>query len=141
MDMISTKILKTSSPSPSSPLKYFYNTALSKGIVPDRLKFSLIQPLYKNGSKLDTTIYIPISLWAAVSKILEKAMQTRSSNNWTKFNIIRKEQYGYRTKLTTEYARYSLTNKILNAFNNKLMVRGIFWLRVGSQCKLWYPPV
>lgn len=63
--MISTKILKISSPSLNSPLKYFCNTALSKGILPDRLKFSLIQPLYKNGSKLDTTNYIPISLWAA----------------------------------------------------------------------------
>jgi len=53
-------------------------------------------------------------------------MQTRLSNNLTKFNIIRKEQFGFRTKLTTEYARYTLTNKILNAFNNKLMVGGIF---------------
>jgi hypothetical protein len=59
-------------------------------------------------------------------------MQTRLSNNLTKFNIIRKEQFGFRTKLSAEYTRYTLTNKILNAFNNKLMARGIFWLRVGS---------
>jgi len=60
MDVISTKLLKISSPSISSPLKYFCNTALSKGIFPDRQKFSLIQPLYKNGSKLDMT-YITLS--------------------------------------------------------------------------------
>jgi type I site-specific restriction-modification system R (restriction) subunit len=53
-------------------------------------------------------------------------MQTRLINNLTTFNIFRKEQFGFRTKLTAEYATYTLTNKILNAFNNKLMVGGIF---------------
>lgn len=59
MDMISTKILKISSPSITSPLKHFCNTALTKGIFPDRLKFSLREPLYKNGSKLDMKNYVP----------------------------------------------------------------------------------
>jgi hypothetical protein len=36
------------------------------------------------------------------------------------------EQFGFRRKLTTEKAIYNLTNKILNALNNKLTVTGIF---------------
>jgi hypothetical protein len=53
-------------------------------------------------------------------------LDSRIYGSLTKFNVIRKEQFGFRTKLTTEYAIYTLTNKILNAFNNKLMVGGIF---------------
>jgi hypothetical protein len=44
----------------------------------------------------------------------------------TKYSILSYEQYGLRTKLTTENATYKLTNEILNAMNNKLIVGGIF---------------
>jgi hypothetical protein len=40
--------------------------------------------------------------------------------------IFAKEQYGFRNKLSTEEASYTLTNEILTAFNNKQIVRGIF---------------
>jgi hypothetical protein len=67
MDMIFTKILKVSFPSVILLLKHFCNTALTNGIFRDRLKFSLIEPPYKNGSKIDmknyVPNYIPISLW------------------------------------------------------------------------------
>jgi hypothetical protein len=36
------------------------------------------------------------------------------------------EQYGFSTKSTTGKATYTLTNEILNALNNKLIVGGIF---------------
>jgi hypothetical protein len=35
-------------------------------------------------------------------------------------------KYVFRTKLTTENAIYKLTNEVLNAMNNKLIVGGIF---------------
>jgi len=74
---------------------------------------------------LDMTNYRPILLLTTFAKILETVMKTRLLYH-TKFNILTKEQFGFRTKLTTENATYTLTNKILNAFNNKLMVGGIF---------------
>lgn len=75
---------------------------------------------------LDMTNYRPILLLTIFAKSLETVMKTRLLNHLTKFNILTKEQSGFRTKLTTENATYTLTNKILNAFNNKLMVGGIF---------------
>jgi hypothetical protein len=36
------------------------------------------------------------------------------------------EQYGFRTKLTTENATYNLTNEVVNAMNNRLIVGGMF---------------
>jgi hypothetical protein len=40
--------------------------------------------------------------------------------------IFAKEQYGFRNKVSTEEASYTLTNEILTAFNNKQIVGGIF---------------
>ena len=71
-DEISTKLLKISSPFISSPLNYICNVVLIKRIFPDRLKFSIINPLYKKGNKTDVSNYIPVSLLTQFSKIFEK---------------------------------------------------------------------
>jgi hypothetical protein len=36
------------------------------------------------------------------------------------------EQHGFKTKLKTDNATYQLTNEILNALNNNLLIGGIF---------------
>ena len=48
-DYISTKILKIRSSFMSLPLNYVCNETVSTGILPDRLKYSIIKPLYKKG--------------------------------------------------------------------------------------------
>jgi len=53
-------------------------------------------------------------------------MQTRLLKHLTVHNILSKEQYGLRTKLNTDDATYQLTNEILNALNNNLLIGGIF---------------
>jgi hypothetical protein len=53
-------------------------------------------------------------------------MLNRLLAHLTKYSILTDEQYGFRTKLTTENAVYILTNEILNAMNNKLIVGGMF---------------
>jgi hypothetical protein len=44
-DEISNKLLKITAPVISSPLNYICNKVLTKGIFPDRLKYSTIKPL------------------------------------------------------------------------------------------------
>jgi len=53
-------------------------------------------------------------------------MQTKLLKHLTAHNILSKEQYGFRTKLKTDNAAYQLTNEILNALNNNLLIGGIF---------------
>jgi hypothetical protein len=43
----------------------------------------------------------------------------------TDHNILVKEQYGFKTKLKTDNATYNLSNEILNALNNNLLIGGI----------------
>ena len=56
-DEISSRILKASTPYISSPLTYIFNKILSTGIFPDRLKFSEINPLYKEGDQNEFSNY------------------------------------------------------------------------------------
>jgi len=37
----------------------------------------------------------------------------------TKYNILRMEQWGFKTNLTTENSTYKVTNVILNAMSNR----------------------
>jgi hypothetical protein len=59
-DEISTKLLKITAPFISSPLNYICNKVLTKGIFADKLKYSIIKPLYKKGNKKDVShCYLP----------------------------------------------------------------------------------
>jgi len=59
-DEISTKLLKISANNICSPLTYICNKSVSTGIFPERLKYSIIKPLYKKGDKTDPANYEPI---------------------------------------------------------------------------------
>jgi hypothetical protein len=70
--MISSWILKVSTPYVLSPLTYIFNKILQTGTFPDRLKFSKVKPLYKNGDKTELCNYRPILLLPTFYKIIEK---------------------------------------------------------------------
>jgi hypothetical protein len=61
-DEIPTKILKISSPFISYPLNYIWNKILFCGVFPDRLKYTIIKPLHKNGDRCEVSNYRPVSL-------------------------------------------------------------------------------
>jgi hypothetical protein len=73
-DEITTKIIKISKPFIISPIINICNKMLAQGIYPQRLKFSLIRPIYKSGDKSSPSNYTPISLLPAFSKIFEKVI-------------------------------------------------------------------
>jgi hypothetical protein len=50
-DDISSRIIKVSAPYIISPLTYICNASLSTGIFPDRLKYAIVKPIHKSGSK------------------------------------------------------------------------------------------
>ena len=68
-DEISTKIIKISKAFIISPLINICNKMLAQGIYPERLKFSLIKPIYKGGDKSSLSNYRPVSLLPVFSKI------------------------------------------------------------------------
>jgi Notch-like protein len=108
---IPVKIVKLSAPFIISPLTYICNKSLSTGSFPEKLKYALIQPIYKKGDNQLITNYIPISLLTSFSKIFEKHLCTRPYNNLCTNGILAKEQFGFRSNSSTENAAYNAIMK------------------------------
>jgi hypothetical protein len=98
---------------------------ISTGIVPTRLKFLEIKPLYKKGEIANIYNCRPISLLTSFSKILEKIVFTRLIHHLNYNHILADEQFGFRAKSYTDLASYKLINDILMSLNNKLIVEGV----------------
>ena len=71
---IPTKILKLLKNDISSQLSEIFNISFSSGIFPSILKTAKVIPIYKKDSKIDFSIYRPISLLSNIEKILERLM-------------------------------------------------------------------
>ena len=108
------------------PLKIIYNKSLSSGIIPEKLKVSLITPVYKNEDETSFSNYRPIAVLPCFSKLLEKLMYKRLINFIEKHEILYNSQYGFRKNRSTEMAITSLTTKITEAIENKEFTAGIF---------------
>jgi len=64
---------------------------------------------------------------SSFSKVFEKVMYNQLQDHLIKFNILAKEQFGFRINSSTDKAIYKLTNEGLMALNNKSAVGGIFF--------------
>jgi len=90
---ISNKVLKITAPFISAPLNYIRNKVITKGVFPDRLKYSIIKPLHKNVIKEMYQLLANIS-FNLLFKNLKKSNTEKLLDHLHK-NIISKEQYGY----------------------------------------------
>jgi hypothetical protein len=117
-DGISSEILKLCSMTISQPLSYICNMPIVTGAFPDHLKIAVIKPLYKKGDKVDMANYRPISMLTVFKKVIEKTMYRRLNQHLQVNNILVHEQFGFRKYLSTDYAAFSLTTGILQAWND-----------------------
>jgi hypothetical protein len=109
-----------------SPLTYICNTSLAQGIFPDRLKFVVVKPVYKNGDRCDPANYRPTSLLSSFSKVFERLIFNRLYEHININNILDINQYGFRPNSSTEKVSHKLIDKILKSMNNKHLAGGIF---------------
>ena len=123
---VSSRIIKISAPYILSPLTYIFNKVLSMGVFPERLKFSEVKPLFKNGSKTELSNYRPISLFTVFSKIIEKIIYKRLYNYLLKYELLVNEQFGFKEKTSTDSAIYNLLNSVLLPLDKKHFVGGLF---------------
>jgi hypothetical protein len=99
---------------------------LAIGIFPARLKFSEVRPIFKRGDRSDVFSYRPISFLTSFSKIFEKVIYNRLYHHIKRKHILADEQFGFNCGSSLDIASYHLTNNILTALNNKLLIGGIF---------------
>ena len=101
--------------------------AISSGIFPERMRFSIIKPLFKKGVKTDPSNYRLILLLTAFSKVYERVLYNRLIEHLHINDLLHSHQFGFRKRSSTEDAIFKLTHEILSALNNKVMVGGIFF--------------
>jgi hypothetical protein len=126
-DEISSRILKISTPYVLSPLTYIFNKILLTGTFRDRLNFSEVKPLYQKGDKTEVSNYRPISFLTSFSKITEKIIYKRLYCHLHNNNILVNEQFGFREKLSTKTATFTLLNNVLSSLDRKNFVGGLFY--------------
>ena len=86
----------------------------------------MVKPIYKKGNKINLTNYRPITLLTSFSKVFEKALFIRLTENFNTNNLLVGNQIGFRKGTATEDAIFKLTNEILKALNNKTLAGSIF---------------
>jgi Notch-like protein len=118
-DEISIKQLKISAAYICSPLTYICNKSTLSGTFPDRVKFSVIKPIFKKGNKMNLRNYRPISLLTSFSKVFEKALFYRLTAHFNTNKLLVGNQFGFRKSIAAEDAIFKLINETLNALNNQ----------------------
>jgi len=97
--------------------------SLRTSIVPTEWKHAKVTPLYKEGDRVDTNNYRPISVLPVVMKIFEAAVNIQLRDFLVANNILAEEQSGFRANL--KYIM-DVTDYILNNMKNGLITGAIF---------------
>ncbi|CAG9115881.1 unnamed protein product [Plutella xylostella] len=87
---------------------------------------AVITPIHKGGSSDDVNNYRPISVLPVMSKILEKLINNRLKKFLTDNNLISKNQYGFRSGLSTEDAVLNLTEEVTKHLDGGEKCVGVF---------------
>ena len=117
-DEISNIMLKALQTSISFPLCHIFNHPLLEGILPEKMKWAEIIPLYKGKSMDIMANYWPISLLITVSKVLEKVMYAQLFSFLEKKDILFSSQYAFHSKCSCEQAITELIGYVLQSKNH-----------------------
>lgn len=110
----------------ASCLEYIFNLCLSTGVFPRSMQTAKVTVTFKKGDKNDPSNYRPVSVLPVFSKGLEKVILVQFSSFTDHFGIISPAQFGFRKNRSTELALMTQKEFILQKFEEKKMVLGIF---------------
>ncbi len=108
------------------PLAHIFNLSFNSGLIPDTLKVAKVVPIFKKGEQDSFSNYRPISILPIFSKILERLVHKRLYNFISKFNLLHKNQFGFRPNLSCEMALIQAYNYIVTNLDAKNHTLGIF---------------
>jgi len=89
-------LLKQCKDALATPLQIFWNKCMECSYIPERLKFSIIAPLFKGGSKSDPANYRPVALTSHLIKIYEKTIRKKITTFMEECNSFNENQHGFR---------------------------------------------
>lgn len=110
----------------AKPITHIINLCFTLGKFPSMLKDSVVIPVFKSGERDSITNYRPISLLPTIAKVIEKLINVRLINYLEKFNIISKNQYGFKKNKSTIDAIEDLVNNVAKYLDDKKKCIGVF---------------
>lgn len=138
IDGISNKIIKACKQEIAIPLVDIINSSLDTGIIPKKLKISIVTPKLKKGGKHNKENYRPISILSSFSKILEKIVHEEITTYLNQINFFHPNQHGFLKGKTTTTAVTYLVKIILGKWEQKNSVTGVFVdLQKAFDCINW----
>lgn len=126
-DLISSRILKSSSTYIAEHLAHLIDLSITSGLFPSILKRGTVIPVYKKDDVNNIVNYRPICLLSTISKLIEKVVLNRMIDYLNKFKIIVNCQHGFRAGCSTETAALSFVKSVYKWLDNGLYVAGIFF--------------
>ncbi len=116
-DDISTFYLKKLSSVVCYPVSKLVNVSIGTGTVPNSMKIAKDIYIFKSKDPIDFTNYRPISLFSALSKILERVIFKRVYKVLTLNNALNTSQYAFRCGHSTVHAITEFVQHVIGAID------------------------
>jgi hypothetical protein len=138
-DGIKNTVLKNLPKKTVAALTGIINACLTLCFFPSAWKEAIVVPILKPGlPSTDPASYRPISLLPTLGKLLEVIILRRLKMNADVENLLRDEQHGFRTGLSTTMQLAVVTEKITQGFNNHQATGGLFFDISKAFDKVWH---
>lgn len=125
-DDIPTYVIKRSRNVLVPPITHVLNLCIASGCFPTAFKKALVRPIHKGGCRDSVNNYRPISILSALSKLLERYLNTCLIGYLDKHNVLYSNQYGFRARVSTEDAVAAFTQSLIHKVDSNNKCYGIF---------------
>ena len=99
----------------SVPLSRICNLSLADRVFHDHLKLANVAPLFKADDSMIFNNHRPVSILCVISRVFERIMSSRLQNSSNNFNILYRNQFGFRRNHSTYMIPIVLMDEIVHA--------------------------
>lgn len=125
-DEIPITVIKAVKTNISPVLSHLINSSFVSGIFPIKLKQAKIVPIHKKHDKKNVINYRPISVLPTISKIYEKAVYLQFKEFLETYNLLDKDQHGFRSGRSVVSAAVSFIETIIESVDKGKHTIGVF---------------
>ncbi len=110
----------------AEPLASLINRCLENSLFPSAEKCAKITPIYKSEERSLLDNYRPISILPVLSKVFEHVIHRQLYTYLEQNDLLSKNQFGFRTKSSTQHAVMKLSDSIRQNMDKGLMTGAVF---------------